>query len=95
VRWMAAELLYPEAIGLPRFQRTFATDVYAFACLCLEVSARKLMDVRSCASHHCISGVHRLSSFPGRSQRHHGGIANRAGRETKTTGGYLEKNHVG
>ena len=37
-RWMAPELLYPEAIGLPCFQRTYATDVYAFACLCLEVS---------------------------------------------------------
>jgi serine/threonine protein kinase len=36
-RWMAPELHDPAAFGLQMFQRTFATDVYAFALLCLEV----------------------------------------------------------
>jgi serine/threonine protein kinase len=35
VRWMAPELL-------ETFQRTLATDVYAFACVCLEVSNPRL-----------------------------------------------------
>lgn len=37
-RWMAPELHSPKSFGLPKFQRTFATDVYAFACVILEVS---------------------------------------------------------
>ncbi|KAJ7164798.1 kinase-like domain-containing protein [Mycena crocata] len=36
VRWMAPELIYPDAFKL-RFARTTATDVYAFGCVCLEV----------------------------------------------------------
>ncbi|KDQ49155.1 hypothetical protein JAAARDRAFT_681065 [Jaapia argillacea MUCL 33604] len=35
-RWMAPELLFPNMLGIP-FQRTFPTDVYAYACVCLEV----------------------------------------------------------
>lgn len=38
IRWMAPELLYPEYCGFEKYQRTFQSDVYAFACLCLEVS---------------------------------------------------------
>jgi serine/threonine protein kinase len=35
-RWMAPELLNPGDFGL-RFDRTTATDIYAFGCICLEV----------------------------------------------------------
>ncbi|KAJ7817235.1 kinase-like domain-containing protein [Mycena leptocephala] len=35
-RWMAPELIDPERFGSP-FLRTPATDVYAFACVCLEL----------------------------------------------------------
>jgi serine/threonine protein kinase len=37
VRWMGPELLYPQSCGLENFQRTFANDVYSFACVCIEV----------------------------------------------------------
>ncbi|KAJ7273254.1 kinase-like domain-containing protein [Mycena rebaudengoi] len=36
IRWMAPELIDPDRFGL-QFLRTTATDVYAFACVCLEV----------------------------------------------------------
>jgi serine/threonine-protein kinase TNNI3K len=36
--WMAPELLDPEKMGLGSFQRTYASDIYAFACICTEVS---------------------------------------------------------
>jgi hypothetical protein len=44
VRWMAPELHRPNDVGLEmlgleifKFARTFAIDVYAFACVCVEV----------------------------------------------------------
>lgn len=37
VRWMAPELLDPEAFGLKESRRTTASDIYAFACVGLEV----------------------------------------------------------
>ncbi|KAJ6601110.1 kinase-like domain-containing protein [Mycena vulgaris] len=37
-RWMAPELFVPEEFGMP-FQRTKATDAYAFACVCFEIYA--------------------------------------------------------
>ncbi|KAF8155305.1 kinase-like domain-containing protein [Mycena galopus ATCC 62051] len=40
-RWMAPELLDPSSCGLEVFQRTFASDVYSFACVCLEMYTRK------------------------------------------------------
>jgi serine/threonine protein kinase len=39
LRWMAPELLHPESYGFKEFQRTFASDIYSFACVCLEVCA--------------------------------------------------------
>lgn len=39
-RWMAPELHDPESFGLDRFLRTPASDIYAFACVCLEVIPR-------------------------------------------------------
>jgi serine/threonine protein kinase len=36
VRWMAPELHYPQAFGLKHSRRTFDTDVYSFACVCIE-----------------------------------------------------------
>ena len=36
VRWMAPELHGPERFGLT-FRRTPVSDVYAFACTCIEV----------------------------------------------------------
>lgn len=38
IRWMAPELLNPEIFDMERFLKTQASDVYAFACVCLEVS---------------------------------------------------------
>ncbi|KAF8155297.1 kinase-like domain-containing protein [Mycena galopus ATCC 62051] len=40
-RWMAPELLDPSSCGLEVFQRTFASDVYSFACVCLELYTGK------------------------------------------------------
>ncbi|KAJ6518846.1 kinase-like domain-containing protein [Mycena sanguinolenta] len=37
VRWMAPELHFPESCGLQTFKRTFASDVYSFAFVCVEV----------------------------------------------------------
>ncbi|KAJ7833478.1 kinase-like domain-containing protein [Mycena leptocephala] len=37
VRWMSPELHYPPSCGLETFRRTFASDVYSFACVCVEV----------------------------------------------------------
>jgi len=39
VRWMAPELHVPERFGLARSCLTPETDVYAFGCVCLEVSS--------------------------------------------------------
>nr|GAT45690.1 predicted protein [Mycena chlorophos] len=37
VRWMSPELHLPQSCGLDSFQRTFASDAYSFACVCLEL----------------------------------------------------------
>ncbi|KAF9269180.1 kinase-like protein [Marasmius fiardii PR-910] len=37
VRWMAPELHHPQSFGLKYFRRTFASDVYSFACVCVEL----------------------------------------------------------
>ena len=37
LRWMAPELLDPKSFGLRQCRKTHASDVYAFACVCLEV----------------------------------------------------------
>ncbi|KAJ7802442.1 kinase-like domain-containing protein [Mycena olivaceomarginata] len=37
VRWFAPELIEPESFGCKRFVRTTASDVYAYACVCLEL----------------------------------------------------------
>ncbi|KAJ7765418.1 kinase-like domain-containing protein [Mycena maculata] len=37
VRWMSPELHYPQSCGLDTFKRTFASDVYSFAFVCIEV----------------------------------------------------------
>ncbi|KAJ7456411.1 kinase-like domain-containing protein [Mycena galericulata] len=36
-RWLAPELMHPSAFECDRFVRTPASDVYAFACVCLEL----------------------------------------------------------
>ncbi|KAJ7034332.1 kinase-like domain-containing protein [Mycena alexandri] len=36
-RWMAPELIDPGSFGCPKFERTTASDVYAYACVCLEL----------------------------------------------------------
>ncbi|KAF7368902.1 Protein kinase domain-containing protein [Mycena venus] len=40
-RWMAPELLDPSCCRLDRFQRTPASDIYSFACVCLELYTGK------------------------------------------------------
>ncbi|KAJ7830524.1 kinase-like domain-containing protein, partial [Mycena olivaceomarginata] len=37
LRWFAPELIAPTFFGCERFVRTTASDVYAFACVCLEL----------------------------------------------------------
>ncbi|KAF7338786.1 Kinase-like protein [Mycena sanguinolenta] len=37
VRWFAPELISPTTFGCERFARTPASDVYAYACVCLEL----------------------------------------------------------
>ncbi|KAJ7834985.1 kinase-like domain-containing protein [Mycena olivaceomarginata] len=41
VRWFAPELIDPRWFGAERFVRTRATDVYAFACVCIELHTGK------------------------------------------------------
>jgi len=41
-RWMAPELSDPESFELGQSRRTPASDVYAFACACLEVGGFSL-----------------------------------------------------
>jgi serine/threonine protein kinase len=42
LRWMAPELHQPKCVGLDSFKRTPATDIYAFAIVCIE--ARTFQD---------------------------------------------------
>ncbi|KAJ7748290.1 kinase-like domain-containing protein [Mycena maculata] len=37
VRWFAPELISPVDFGCPKFARTPASDVYAYACVCVEL----------------------------------------------------------
>ncbi|KAK7036386.1 kinase-like domain-containing protein [Favolaschia claudopus] len=37
VQWLAPELLNPQRFGFQYVQRTQATDIYAFACVCIEL----------------------------------------------------------
>ncbi|TCD67327.1 hypothetical protein EIP91_000248 [Steccherinum ochraceum] len=37
VRWTAPELIEPEEFGLPNRRPTFQSDVYSFACVCIEL----------------------------------------------------------
>ena len=45
-RWFAPELIDPKSFGCEKFIRTTASDVYAYACVCLEVLHLKSMDAR-------------------------------------------------
>ena len=36
-RWQAPELIDPEEFGFQSSRPTFASDIYAFACVCVEV----------------------------------------------------------
>ena len=47
LRWMAPELHFPTDFGLDSSIPTFASDVYAFACTCVEVG---LVSVMICVS---------------------------------------------
>ncbi|KAF7336067.1 Kinase-like protein [Mycena sanguinolenta] len=40
VRWFAPELIDPTRFGCTKFIRTKASDVYAYACVCLELYTR-------------------------------------------------------
>jgi serine/threonine protein kinase len=44
LRWFAPELISPEQFGCQKFMRTRATDVYAFACVCLEVRSFTMLE---------------------------------------------------
>lgn len=64
LRWMAPELHMPQSAGLNEFERTPATDIYAFALVCMEV--RTFID--SChsysrKSYRYIRGTHHFMRF--------------------------------
>ena len=37
MRYMAPELIHPDHFGMT-YRRTYASDIYAYACLCIEVN---------------------------------------------------------
>ncbi|KAE9399550.1 kinase-like protein [Gymnopus androsaceus JB14] len=45
VRWMAPELHLPQAFDLEHFRRTSASDVYSFACVCVEVCPAPVVEL--------------------------------------------------
>ncbi|KAJ6591584.1 kinase-like domain-containing protein [Mycena vulgaris] len=59
VRWMAPELHYPQSCGLDTFQRTFASDVYSFAFVCIEVRSH----VMSKPNNNPSSALHRQGAL--------------------------------
>ena len=40
IRWAAPELIDPEAFGFENYRPTPQSDVYSFACICMEVSSK-------------------------------------------------------
>jgi serine/threonine protein kinase len=38
-QWLAPELIDPKSFGCERYVRTTASDVYAYACVCVEVAS--------------------------------------------------------
>lgn len=47
MRWKAPELVDPEEFGLETTRPTFASDVFAFGCLCIEVRTSTMHSVFS------------------------------------------------
>jgi serine/threonine protein kinase len=50
-RWMAPELHDPERFGYSHFPRSFKSDVYSFAMLCLEASVAESFQSRLRLAH--------------------------------------------
>ena len=44
IRFSAPELFEPEQFGLQSSRQTFQSDVYAFACICVEVNLLSVSD---------------------------------------------------
>lgn len=63
VRWMAPELLHPQSVGANQFRRTYQSDVYAFACVCLEVRTFKYTFLFSYASVQLYTGRFPFADF--------------------------------
>lgn len=53
LRWMAPELLYPIP-GIECYKRTTASDVYAYGCLCIEVTVYGFLKCNSVTWLDCI-----------------------------------------
>jgi serine/threonine protein kinase len=63
LRWFAPELIAPTFFGCERFVRTTASDVYAFACVCLEVSWIGTACLVVCSlSYSCTRATHHSST---------------------------------
>ena len=50
IRWSAPELLDPEEFGFENSRPTFQSDIYAFACMCVEVWQLSLFSCQSRAN---------------------------------------------
>lgn len=46
-RWQAPELIDPDEFGISSSRPTFASDVYSFSCICIEVRAPMNWNVQS------------------------------------------------
>jgi serine/threonine-protein kinase TNNI3K len=64
---MAPELQLPQSFGLDSFKRTFASDAYSFACVCIEVRKphdRSILHSLSNALQQLYTGRPPFSDFP-------------------------------
>lgn len=71
VQWMAPEILNPTGFGLQQSVRTSASDIYAFGCVCLEVSSNHSVSMAAepVTVGSSASALHGRSAIPQRIER--------------------------
>ncbi|KAJ7577104.1 kinase-like domain-containing protein [Mycena floridula] len=85
IRWMAPELHDPHSFGLKTWQRSLSSDVFSFACVCIEV--RKFSSGSMSQPELIYTALHRGTSFcplATRSSRH---ATHLGGRKTSSSFG--------